>query len=88
MMGATKDPVVARDEFTLSAATTGDRILNTLTFLLQPVAPQQTIIHALLDPEPPQDERLSVLRHHNAQMSLARDTAESITGVPTNASVV
>jgi nitrite reductase/ring-hydroxylating ferredoxin subunit len=87
VFGATKVLITSHDEFTLSAAATADGILHTVTFLLQPVTRQQTLLHARLEPEPPGDRRLSVLHYHNAQMRLVRDAAESLARAPTSAAV-
>jgi vanillate O-demethylase ferredoxin subunit len=59
------------DEFTLGVAADG------LQFMLQPVTDAQTIIHARLQHDLHAAQRLSVLRHHNALMSAARDRAEA-----------
>jgi nitrite reductase/ring-hydroxylating ferredoxin subunit len=59
------------DEFTLDAAD------HALRFMLQPVSDGQTIIHARLLGEVNAAQRMTLLRHHNALMSAARDRAEA-----------
>jgi nitrite reductase/ring-hydroxylating ferredoxin subunit len=59
------------DEFTLAVTHPA------LRFMLQPVTEDQTLIHARLQGEPDAAQRLTVLRYHNALMSVARDHAEA-----------
>ena len=61
------------DEFTLEAPD------HELQFMLQPVTEGQTIIHAGLRGHLNAAERITILRHHNALLSAARDQAESAT---------
>jgi nitrite reductase/ring-hydroxylating ferredoxin subunit len=76
---ATTAPVAAVDAYTLTAAgalAAGNA--PAITFLLQPVSDQQTVIHGLLQPDALATERLAVLRYHNAQLSRLRDGVEGI----------
>jgi nitrite reductase/ring-hydroxylating ferredoxin subunit len=59
-----------------AASTVGERRVERATFLLQPVSEAHTVIHALVSPEAGAADRLAVLRHHNAQMTLLRDALE------------
>jgi nitrite reductase/ring-hydroxylating ferredoxin subunit len=59
------------DEFTLSVPD------QKLQFMLQPVTEAQTIIHARLRGDLNAAERMTIFRHHNALLSVARDQAEA-----------
>lgn len=74
---ATTAPVAAVDAYTLSASARAVENESTITFLLQPVSDQQTVIHGLLQPEAFATDRLAVLRYHNAQLSRVREEAEA-----------
>jgi nitrite reductase/ring-hydroxylating ferredoxin subunit len=67
----TRAPVAMTDDFMLTA-----RAATTVTFLLQPLCASETVIHAIVCPQVPDAERIAVLRHHNAQMTLLRDEVE------------
>jgi nitrite reductase/ring-hydroxylating ferredoxin subunit len=64
--------VTARDEYTLTVAAGGAGAV----IFLQPVAQGQTVMHSMIWPEPPPQDRIAVLRFHNAQQSRLRDDAE------------
>jgi len=59
------------DEFTLTVSALG------LQFMLQPVSEAQSVIHARLEADGIED-RMAVLRRHNALMSAVRDRAEAM----------
>jgi nitrite reductase/ring-hydroxylating ferredoxin subunit len=73
---ATTAPVAAVDAYTLTVSTRAAGNAPAITFLLQPVADQQTVVHGLLQPEAFATDRLAVLRYHNAQLSRVREEAE------------
>jgi hypothetical protein len=74
------------DPFTVRASVHADSREMTVTFLLQPVDPAHSVIHGLLETTGATTretsvaaaERLAVLRHHNAQMTALRDSAERL----------
>ncbi len=68
--------VVAPDAYTLRASVQAGGREATVTFLLQPVGASQTVIHGLLTTRGVAADRLTLLRHHNAQMTALRDAAE------------
>jgi len=69
--------VEAVDAYTLIASTQAAGNAPAITFLLQPVSDQQTVVHGLLQPEVLPTDRVAVLRYHNAQLSRVRDEVES-----------
>ena len=75
---ATTAPVAVAvvDAYTLTASTQAAGNAPAITFLLQPVSDQQTVIHGLLQSEALATERLAVLRYHNAELSRLRDEVE------------
>jgi len=74
---ATTATVAAVDAYTLTAASAqAAGNAPAITFLLQPVSDQQTVIHGLLQPEALATDRLAVLRYHNAELSRVRDGVE------------
>jgi nitrite reductase/ring-hydroxylating ferredoxin subunit len=76
---ATTAPVAAIDAYTLTAAGAQAAVdAAAITFLLQPVSDQQTVIHGLLQPDALATERLAVLRYHNAELSRLRDGVEGV----------
>jgi nitrite reductase/ring-hydroxylating ferredoxin subunit len=75
---ATTAPVAAIDAYTLTASTQAAGDAPAITFLLQPVSDQQTVIHGLLQPDALATERLAVLRYHNAELSRLRDGVEGV----------
>jgi nitrite reductase/ring-hydroxylating ferredoxin subunit len=68
----TETPVLVNDPFMLTA-TSGAKAV---TFLLQPVAASQTVLHGLLHADVDAAHRLALLRHHNAHMTRLRDAVE------------
>jgi len=71
--------VAAIDAYTLIASTQAAAgNAPAVTFLLQPVSDQQTVIHGLLQPEALATDRIAVLRYHNAQLSRVRDEVEGV----------
>jgi nitrite reductase/ring-hydroxylating ferredoxin subunit len=68
--------VVAHDAYILTATAATDDADASVTFLLQPMTESQTVIHGLLHVEGVGTERLTVLRHHNSQMTAFRDAVE------------
>jgi len=68
--------LVAGDPYTVRARVHAGQREASVTFLLQPVSASHTVIHGLLTMYDVTADRLAVLRHHNAQMSALRDTAE------------
>jgi len=73
---ATEAVLTGEDHFTLTAAAGSGERAQVVLFLLQPVTQTQTVIHALLCPAAAAADRLAVLRHHNAQMTMLRDAVE------------
>ena len=73
---ATTAQVAAVDAYTLIANTQAAGSAPAITFLLQPVSDQQTVVHGLLQPEAFATDRLAVLRYHNAELSRVRDEVE------------
>ena len=74
---ATTARVAAVDAYTLIASTQAGGNAPAITFLLQPVSDQQTVVHGLLQREALATDRVAVLRYHNAQLSRIRDEAEA-----------
>jgi nitrite reductase/ring-hydroxylating ferredoxin subunit len=72
----TTAPVVAVDAYTLTANARGAAGAPAVTFLLQPVSDQQTVIHGVLQADAVGTDRVAVLRYHNAQLSRVRDAVE------------
>jgi nitrite reductase/ring-hydroxylating ferredoxin subunit len=68
--------VVAHDAFILTADAGRHDADASVTFLLQPMTESQTVIHGLLYAKGPGTERLTMLRHHNSQMTALRDAVE------------
>ena len=75
---ATTAPVAAVDAYTLTASIQAAGNAPAITFLLQPVSDQQTVIHGLLQPDALATDRLAVLRYHNAELSRVRDGVEGL----------
>ncbi len=76
---ATTAPVAAVDAYTLTTASAhAAGNAPAITFLLQPVSDQQTVIHGLLRPDALATDRLAVLRYHNAELSRVRDGVEGV----------
>jgi nitrite reductase/ring-hydroxylating ferredoxin subunit len=70
LRGYADQAVTLVDEFTLDVPQLA------LRFMLQPVSAAQTFIHARRSGPVAGDERLTLLRQHNALLSAARDQAE------------
>jgi nitrite reductase/ring-hydroxylating ferredoxin subunit len=68
--------MVAHDALILTATAAANGREAVVTFLLQPVTESRTVMHGLLHAEDAGTERLTVLRHHNSQMTAFRDTVE------------
>jgi phenylpropionate dioxygenase-like ring-hydroxylating dioxygenase large terminal subunit len=57
------------------SAHTGEH-LTSITFLIQPVDQETTIVHGRLDEEVRQADRVKILRDHNDRMSIMREVVE------------
>jgi nitrite reductase/ring-hydroxylating ferredoxin subunit len=68
--------VVAHDAYIMTATAATRDAVASVTFLLQPMTESQTVIHGLLCAEGASAARLTVLRHHNSQMTAFRDAVE------------
>jgi hypothetical protein len=73
---STDAEVLEKDAYTLSARVHDGEREATVLFLLQPLGASQTVIHGLLTTRGVKADRLTVLRHHNMQITALRDTAE------------
>lgn len=73
---ATIARVAVVDAYTLTASIQAAGKAPAVTFLLQPVSNQQTVIHSLLQPDTLATDWLAVLRYHNAQLNRVRDGVE------------
>ena len=68
--------VVANSDARVALRSTMNGAETLAAFFVQPVDSNRAVIHGLLDSKPTGNERLRILRHHNARLSSLRDGAE------------